>query len=1852
VGFPIIAIQLGIQIGLWAISRYLLRDDVEHLPKTQPEGITFAQNTIGSPHAYIAGTVRIDSPTLIWHGNHAVSTYHDFTTYDADLLLVLGVPPWDSADAPWGSWRSGTTAPKVRRFWYGGKSFPPSGRLVLRHGEWEFARALDGFLASIEFFDGRADQTLVGSKTHKAFTTAGVQASDIPGYRHKMLLGVIAGGSDFGTVGQSPRVAAMGVEVSAVGPQCIGLVDQFDQRFGLDANPAWVIYDLLCRPVYGIGIDPDDVDLDSFQAAADTLEDEAHGCSIVVQQMTDAPRVFADLLSQIDAVLYEAPSTGKIKLRLIRRDYDVEDLPVMNADNVVERPRVEDLHSRECPNEVRVNFTNRARDYKPDTVPSPVRPAGTDFNSRRRWTEFNAPGCMNAELAARIAVRELNVIGQPLRTITAKVNREFYALELGDAVLVDLEQYDLEAEVYRVLEVDPGQLADGAITVRLVRDVFDQTDGAYAPPSDEPVVTTLLPITDFVVDESPYLLSYLAALAGALPNIGDQRLMVFAAAEPSPDPANRFLCDTQAGGAGGHYAFGTQADIGPQPYPVTAIVAVEYPRTLEPYDDATGLVIENFAHGGGADALDFTIAASRAQIRATGRHLALLGGANITTAAGELQQVGEIVSFESITDLGGGQIRLDGVGRGHGDTAPVTHPVGARFYMITPSLVVGQRDWITGQYARGYAIPLYGGVVGSDGLSYASHDVLIGEAGRRYLPLRAADMRLAGYDLDGTQGPQADPPLYPRVGELKAVSRLEGAFDVDARENRIDAGVVVFGDETTWSAETGTTWTVAAEKVGGEDGDVALVAGLTTPTATGLLLGEVGHGEIDVRLDSYRAIGLLGGKRSWQSPTIRVTAPHWRDLLANSSFEYGALEPGWAVTAGTPEIETGTDCLPRYPAGGFWLQGAGGDCAVEQIVDVSGYKPIGLVATVSYYARNFFGGAKAVTVTVRALDAADVELDTASDSVIGPADHWQRDSVGLLLPADTAKVAVAVEIEASVDLGGHAAGATRIRLRLDQGSGELLTNPSFDGNLTSWTNVTNSFALNTTNPYSSRNGTIGAAQGGAFATSEIKQEVSIPAGYEYGTALLQLARSTVIDGDAGTVTLEALDGGGTVLASETTGAEADLVQGTSVLDVWERRRLPLQLPDGAATMRVRLIAARAAGAGNSGACFDDLSLVIHKDLDPAHEWDFDFREPSWQPLPKNWQQFYLVFGEAGVPAPFMSWDGSSVAPMVQQAHALVGPTFAWSDASTPAAASFRGFWDVGPHIDYPDPAQRFALTTSAYQVTRAIAGSAVDLQASGPDDTTADEYGAFDRDEPFTIAIMFRTDEPTWSGAAGLIGRRGATGLGWGMRLDASGRLQVVLQGASGTATVTGTSVQADGAPHWGFLVNDPGTDTLYLYSDTTADWFSPTSTAAIGSIAVAGVPLRIGRDGPASATGGVQIARAFIWDVALDSGDVLAMLRYGKDPSELSMAWTSNRAVWTMVPDHSSISDGVALLRYSPHHVPIGSAAGDYGVATAAASTNKIPSNDFTVGATWSAETGATLTQSLVDCTGLPRGVRVTNGTADKGLRCLALTMGAGTPLGVVLFARTTDGVARDLVVELRDAGDVLIDSETVALGDGWDRYHVQLGPWAASTPTAYLRFMLGGSALGSFDLAHVMWAAFGTDAPLAIQDAGLAIATTGGRLVPGLPIQGNYEGEILVAGASSVATPPAGGLASIDDGSTTTGARSVEIAAAGVPRFAHVDDTPTTTNTDGTAITWSDGFELRARWNRLELPESVGDQVGLVVDGSPDSATYAALAFAVGANGLVDIRIGGGGAAAASSANAILHRVRCRMREPKLGG
>jgi hypothetical protein len=243
--------------------------------------------------------------------------------------------------------------------------------------------------------------------------------------------------------------------------------------------------DLLTSPWGKLALPIAKIDLPSFQAASLTLFNEGHGYSRSIEQTDDAWTIITDVLRQIDAVLYPEPTTGRFVLKLIRNDYDITKALDVNPSNM-QPPKsgwyVVSSYS-ETLNQVRVTWTDRTANYA-NNIAIGQDPANVVGQGQKlRALDLHFVGCTNRTLATQLASRELTVVSQPLAKATVVVNRTFYAKRLGDVVTLTWPELGISKMVMRIARIDFGQLHGGSITMDLLRDVFDQTLGAYPVPT-------------------------------------------------------------------------------------------------------------------------------------------------------------------------------------------------------------------------------------------------------------------------------------------------------------------------------------------------------------------------------------------------------------------------------------------------------------------------------------------------------------------------------------------------------------------------------------------------------------------------------------------------------------------------------------------------------------------------------------------------------------------------------------------------------------------------------------------------------------------------------------------------------------------------------------------------------------------------------------------------------------------------------------------------------------------------------------------------------------------------------------------------------------------------------------------------------------------------------------------------------------------------------------------------------------------------------------------------------------------------------------------------------------------------
>jgi len=249
------------------------------------------------------------------------------------------------------------------------------------------------------------------------------------------------------------------------------------------ANPAHIIFQCLTDSDWGMGAPATALDIPSFLSAAETLYDEGFGLSLGWFQQSSIETFVSEILDHIQATAFVSPETGLFTIKLLRDDYDVDALPHYDESNC----RLFDFQRKswgETVNEIVVTYTNPLNESEATVsvqeLGNVISQGGVVSDSRNYY------GIRNADLAARIAQRDVRTAAAPLASCTIEVDRRAYSTVPGGVIKVSNTKLGFSNVVFRVGNVDYGKTGEAKIRVSLLEDIFGLRVGAYfAPPDTE-----------------------------------------------------------------------------------------------------------------------------------------------------------------------------------------------------------------------------------------------------------------------------------------------------------------------------------------------------------------------------------------------------------------------------------------------------------------------------------------------------------------------------------------------------------------------------------------------------------------------------------------------------------------------------------------------------------------------------------------------------------------------------------------------------------------------------------------------------------------------------------------------------------------------------------------------------------------------------------------------------------------------------------------------------------------------------------------------------------------------------------------------------------------------------------------------------------------------------------------------------------------------------------------------------------------------------------------------------------------------------------------------------------------------
>lgn len=315
-------------------------------------------------------------------------------------------------------------------------------------------------------------------------------------------------------------------------------------------NPSHIIYQAATDPTLGRGQDPAELDEGSFVLAANTFCAENFGLCFQWMREDEVGSFIQSVCDHAGMVIYTDRETGLMNLKLIRNDYDPNNIPHFTPQSGLLSINEDDSGSSdEIADEIIINGKSPITDQQIQGRAHNL--AVRLFRGGATTQTKTYAGLPTIELCNRVAERDRDMGAAGLRKFSVKLDRNGFRIHPGAVFKVSYPPRGLVNLVLRAGEIDDGSMLNGEITVSCVQDVFalpltsfvTPVQNTWSPPSQDPVAA----ISDII--ETSYRDIYRRLNTADLENI-DASTSQFATLvrQPSITASGYDLRDRAAGG--------------------------------------------------------------------------------------------------------------------------------------------------------------------------------------------------------------------------------------------------------------------------------------------------------------------------------------------------------------------------------------------------------------------------------------------------------------------------------------------------------------------------------------------------------------------------------------------------------------------------------------------------------------------------------------------------------------------------------------------------------------------------------------------------------------------------------------------------------------------------------------------------------------------------------------------------------------------------------------------------------------------------------------------------------------------------------------------------------------------------------------------------------------------------------------------------------------------------------------------------------------------------------------------------------------------------------------------------------
>lgn len=284
----------------------------------------------------------------------------------------------------------------------------------------------------------------------------------------------------------------------------------FDWRLrGISAligmNPAHILYDsVTAEDMQGepIGL----INEASFRAAADRFYHEGLGlCTMYDPDQEDIEQFQQRICDVVGCSLTQSRVDGQYYIDLVRGDYDLDGLPVISSDDILEFSQ-EPAVIGEMINQITVEWfdpeTKQARTTPPIKSLGRIMAAGGVIPETKKYPEIAVES-----LALRIGARDLQAYS-PLSRFSLTLNRRPWRIRPGTYFRLQVPEEGIADMVCVLGDIDTGTPTDGRCRIKAVQDVFAFPDTVYvsgAPSGAQPANPKPTGSPHQLLMEAPYV---------------------------------------------------------------------------------------------------------------------------------------------------------------------------------------------------------------------------------------------------------------------------------------------------------------------------------------------------------------------------------------------------------------------------------------------------------------------------------------------------------------------------------------------------------------------------------------------------------------------------------------------------------------------------------------------------------------------------------------------------------------------------------------------------------------------------------------------------------------------------------------------------------------------------------------------------------------------------------------------------------------------------------------------------------------------------------------------------------------------------------------------------------------------------------------------------------------------------------------------------------------------------------------------------------------------------------------------------------------------------------------------------